>query len=326
MSHSRRERRKLQRMRAKQPAKQGGLDLENPKKRQTSLWEFTEHPLTLAALAIVAGVIGVVYFTPVLIVSGILLLVAVVRTKLVTVKGVKKLLAYAGITLAITVFIYGVDRLVKNKLTPSTPQLSVVIPPPLPVPIYMECQWDHIPIHVSGGSTVHVIRLHPDLLKGNPRFPSIGVLYDVSAPPGKDLDWPSKQEGKWMTRNEFQEFFATKKEMPTPFIFRCTARSSKPVDDVSLQMTVSTMDNKRHEFPVPLDPLNSERVFSFYVVNVCPIGVYVTWPDTATARPIDESADRQVPLKIIKRDWPGDLMIFGPSSFQWPWSSTCSWH
>lgn len=191
--------------------------------------------------------------------------------------------------------------------------------------MYMECGWDHLPIHLSRDTTVHVIRLHPDFLRTNPNFPTAGAISDVNAP-DKSRDWPSKTEGRWMTRTEVQNSYKTgASDAALPFIFKCTATSSKAVDDATLEMIVSTLDNRRHPFSISIDPLSSVSSFSFYVVNVCPVGVYVTWPGTATVHALDETGNRQVPLKFLKRDWPGDFMIFGASEFLWNGIDHCDW-
>jgi hypothetical protein len=66
------------------------------------------------------------------------------------------------------------------------------------ISIYLGCDWDHIPIHIPASSTIHVIRLNPGILSGNPRIRSLGVFENVSSRADASLDFPSKSEGRWM--------------------------------------------------------------------------------------------------------------------------------
>lgn len=92
------------------------------------IWEFIEHPFTLTVVAIIAGVIGVVVFTPVLILCGVLLFAAIVRTNLVTAAGRKRWLVYGCISLLLAATIYGANALVRLKINPPPPppQLSII--------------------------------------------------------------------------------------------------------------------------------------------------------------------------------------------------------
>ena len=202
-----------------------------------------------------------------------------------------------------------------------------VIPPLEQIAVYMECQWSHYPVTIPPTSTVHVLRLHPDFLKGNPSFRAEGIFHDFTAG-DKALTWPSVSDGKWPSKAE--AFEAMKKGiMQSPFLFKCDLKSfgKTTIEEVSIPMWVRPMekDAKGRVYQIPFDPLTTGMDFPFYVVNYCSSQIYVTWPDTLRVHVLGEPDNRVVPLKMIKRDWPGDLMIFMPSAFKWSGIQNCDW-
>jgi hypothetical protein len=218
------------------------------------------------------------------------------------------------------------------------PPLEVNVPPSLPIEqeaIYLECYPDSLPIHIPPSSTIHVIQLHPGLLKANPTFPTMGVIHDVSASSQKEREWPSTSEGKWATKKEFEQDVKKQKfPQSSPFIYKCSASSSRSVDDASIQMTVSTVEigqksgppqSNFHTYRIAIDPLTPGMSFSFYIVDVCPDSLFVTWSETASVHVLDETSNRQVALKIIKREWPGSVMMFFPPGFHWNGIQACDW-
>lgn len=204
-------------------------------------------------------------------------------------------------------------------------------PPPEPVSVYLGCDWDHIPIHIPVASTIHVIRLLPATLYGNPKISSVGVFEYVSSKSDKELDWPSMSEGRWMTRSEAQQTVISMNSMPTPFASRCTVNvyGAAIVEDLVATLIVDTNDKVRHEYPVAFDPFVPNNPFVFYVVNVCSSGVtvqMVQWADRATLHVLGEPSKRKVPLNFVKRGWPSELLpMFGPSSFLWNGVQGCHW-
>jgi hypothetical protein len=195
------------------------------------------------------------------------------------------------------------------------------------VAIYMECQFDHYPIKIPAGSTIHVIPLQPDLLRGNPNFRAAGIFRDVTAT-DTELTWPSKSDGSWPSKAEAMENLK-KGTTGMPFVFKCSLSSfgKSTVEDISIPMLVRPMraNAKGNTYQVDFDPLISGAHFPFYVTNYCQDQVYVTWPDSLRVHVMGEDGNRSVPLKMIKRSWPGDFMIFMSSAFKWSSGQKCNW-
>jgi hypothetical protein len=221
----------------------------------------------------------------------------------------------------------GIYRYYHRSITTEVPHLAQ--PAPSPISFRLGCEWDHIPIHIPAASTVHVIRLHPAVLSGNPNIQDLGVFEDITSSPDKSLDWPTKRNGRWMTDAEWNK--ATAYGTPNPWAFACTltSYSSATLDEIVAQLLVDTPDKKRHSYPVAFDPLMSGHSFQFYVVNVCSSGVIpilVQWDDFATVRVLGESNVRRVPLRYEKKNWPSQLLgPFGPTSFVWNDLHDCQW-
>ena len=213
-------------------------------------------------------------------------------------------------------------------------------PPPSPIassiPV-MGCDWDHIPIQIPPASTIHVIKLFPSLLRGNPRFSSVGVFEDINSPSGKAMEWPSKTDGRWMTQSEtrkMMEYIINSKPQevtgfPNPWAFKCTMTNigTATLEDTVTSLLVDTPDGKRHSYPVSFDPLSPNQPFKFYVVNVCSYGptpTLVQWGDEVTIHVLNENKPREIPLRFERRNWPTQLITaFGPSSFLWNGMQTC---
>src|SRR6266478_5978592 len=82
-------------------------------------------------------------------------------------------------------------------------------PSPIPISFRLGCEIDHIPIHILAASTIHVLRLHPAILYGNPRIQDLGVFENISSPSDKPMDWPTKTSGRWMTKKEMTESWSS---------------------------------------------------------------------------------------------------------------------
>jgi hypothetical protein len=231
--------------------------------------------------------------------------------------------------LATLIIGYGAYRYYNNTST------KAESPPPVSplssVSLHLGCEWDHIPIHIPTASTIHVMRLHPANLYGNPLIPDVGVFEDISSTSSKMLDWPSKAEGRWMTLPEMKKVMAEGKPLPSPYAFNCTLTSYGPgtLEDIVAELILDTSDGKRLRYPVAFDPLSSGQSFSFYIVNVCSSGVtlkMVQWSESATVRVLGEKDKRSVVLRFQKRNWPTLLVpIFGPSMWLWNGTQSCKW-
>jgi hypothetical protein len=222
------------------------------------------------------------------------------------------------------------DEFIKKPRLP-TAAIPSPVPPPSPVSLQLGCEWSHIPIHIQTASSIHVMRLLPAILNGSPSIPEIGVFEVLSSTSNEALDWPSKSDGRSMTKSEFQSAIGRAKGMPNPYAFNCTLSNfgAATLDKIVAELIIDTSDEKRHSYPVAFEPLMSGRSYSFYLVNVCSYGVtpmVVQWGESATVRALGDEEDRSVPLKFERTNWPGSLApIFGPSSFLWNGVQSCQW-
>jgi hypothetical protein len=212
-------------------------------------------------------------------------------------------------------------------------------PPAIPISFRLGCEIDHIPIHIPAASTIHVLRLHPAVLYGNPRIPDLGVFENISPPSEKPMDWPTKMNGRWMTNKEWSSGSPS-----TPFASNCTLTSYSPqvtLDEIIAYLVVDIPDTtkpkstplavKRLSFPIAFDPLTFGHPFKFYVVNTCSSGVipvFVQWGDSATIRVLGEPGPRTVPLRYERLNFPSQLLMgssMGKSEFIWNDLHDCQW-
>src|SRR5437016_10857152 len=203
-------------------------------------------------------------------------------------------------------------------------------PTPSPISFRLGCDLNPLPIHIPAASTIHVIRVHPAILTVNTGF-QVGVFENVSSSSDKALDWPMKQNGRWMTQAEWHKAQGAIGMPPNPWAFACTltSYSSSTLEEIVTSLLVDTPDKKRHSYPVSFDPLMAGHTFSFYVVNVCSSGVIPTlvqWDDFARVQVLGEPQARRVPLRYEKNNWISQLVgPFGPSSFIWNDLHNCQW-
>jgi hypothetical protein len=240
----------------------------------------------------------------------------------------RKLLVLVLSAIFLGLALWGLDVCV-SRLIAKTPRPTSVAP--APVSIYLGCSWDAIPIHIPAGSAIHVIQLHPAILKNSLAFASTGVFQDVSSTGNKPRDWPSKTEGRWMTDSEMKHAMEHSSGMPSPFAFKCTISGYSPsvVEDLVATLVVEAPSKKYHSYPVYFDPLITGSPFTFYIVSVCSSGVTpidAQWDKRATLHMLGENGTRHVPLKYERRNWPADLMpVMGPSAFLWNGIQSCDW-
>jgi len=103
------------------------------------LWRFFEHPITLAALAILLGVLGLFIYTPILSACGGLFLIAFYRSKAVAKRSWRvQALAYTVLVCIIVPALYFTNRLVERKMAHSEVAVSpkrteAVASPPVPL-------------------------------------------------------------------------------------------------------------------------------------------------------------------------------------------------
>jgi hypothetical protein len=206
----------------------------------------------------------------------------------------------------------------------------------------MGCDWGHIPIHIPAASTIHVLRLHPSVLYGNPSIQDLGVFENISSPSEKSIDWPTKTSGRWMTGEEMKKTWLSG-TMSTPYASDCTLTSYSPqvtLDEITAYLLIDIPDTtkpkstppavKRLSFPVAFDPLTFGHPFQFYIVNTCSSGVIpvlVQWADSATIRVLGEPSPRTVPLRYERLNFPSQLLMgsMGGTSFIWNDLHDCQW-
>lgn len=231
----------------------------------------------------------------------------------------------------------------------STP-IQTPAPNPLPVTspsaisLRMGCEIDHLPIHIPPATSIHVIRIHPSVLYGNPRFQDVGVFENITSPSDKPLDWPTDQQGRWMTTKERDNAMAAG-AMPVPFVSRCTltSYSQTTLDEIVASLIIGLPDKTKPKsttpvpvtnlsFPIAFDPLMSGQSFQFYLHNTCSSGVIPLmdqWGDYVTIHVLGESEPRTVPLRYQRTSLPGSLQVviatMGPTSFIWNDLHDCQW-
>jgi hypothetical protein len=215
----------------------------------------------------------------------------------------------------------------QGKLIPPTP-----VNPATLTALYIGCGWDHIPITIQPGTSIHVMWLDPSILKGNPNIPFLGPFEDIAAPTGGgSLKWPTDREGRWMNSREIEEAMKATKTIASPYAFRCTLNNyAVTLDEITAELIVDTSDGKRHTYDVHFNPSVLGHPFDFYMVNRCSSGTVpdaAQWGDAATVRILGEVDRRRIPLQFERRAFPSNLMVgFGASWFIWnDRKNGCSW-
>jgi len=217
-----------------------------------------------------------------------------------------------------------------GKTAPPAPPVSAALILPT-----MGCEVGVLPIHLPPASTINVIRLSPGVLKGNPKFPTVGVFEHVGSSPIRSRDWPSKNEGRYMTDTERRKVIAAD-GIPLPYFLKCdmTNNGNVTLEETIATLLVDTTENEtteRHRYKVSFDPLLAAHSFQFYLVPVCSEGVLpslVQWDDDprqAMVHVLGEEQSRKVSLRIEKRASPFDLFLMsGVSLFVWNDIKNCS--
>jgi hypothetical protein len=202
-------------------------------------------------------------------------------------------------------------------------------PAPPPIAVYMGCDWDHLPITIPAASTAHILELEPHILRGNPNFPDLGVLQNLSSSADKSREWPSKLDGHWLSFAEITKRADRGDGIGAANMFKCELSSVSPVtiEGITAHLLVmpSKKDSKGWIYPIAFDPLMSGTKFPFYVVSPCQDDIYTNWMSDIQVKVLGETAPRIVSLHIVKRSFPGGLMWFPPSMFQWTAINKCDW-
>ena len=237
--------------------------------------------------------------------------------------------------LGLVLSIYSRYSRTHGQVTTETTKPGVSSPVAVPVSFRLGGEWDHIPIHIPVASDIHVLRIWPGtLIPTNSQnvFLDRGSFETISANEDKPLDWPTKKDGRWMTKRELESWLKSGRGIPNPAAFKCTMSSytSETLDEIVAVLLVDTPDKKRHSYWVPFDPIMSGKSYTFYVIFPCSSGVIpelVQWGDTAIVRVLGEGMIRKVPLRYEKQPWPSQLLspALGPSIFIWNGIGECKW-
>ena len=106
-----------------------------PKKENHTFFDFVEHPLFLAGFSIVGAIVGVILYTPVLLVCGVCVLLALHRSKILQGRGtLYQASAYGIVFLLSASLLWGVDVLVKRPAREYFQQVTGGLRPQMKVP------------------------------------------------------------------------------------------------------------------------------------------------------------------------------------------------
>ena len=170
------------------------------------------------------------------------------------------------------------------------------------------------------------------------------MFENIASPSDKALDWPTEQQGRWMTREEHDNAMAAG-TMPIPCVSRCTLTnySQTTLDEIVASLIIGLPDKTKPKsttpvpvinlsFPIAFDPLMSGHSFQFYLINTCSSGdipLMDQWADDVTIHVLGESVSRVVPLRYQRTSLPGSLQVviatMGPTSFIWNDLHDCKW-
>lgn len=199
--------------------------------------------------------------------------------------------------------------------------------PPKPVlnsvALFVNCNLAEFPTTIPPGSVIHVLRVHPEILKHN------RGLLDVGAPLDKERVWPSDEEAPPLPRS--------KNEAPGFLGMECIVRKygiAQAVDNIVIQLDFGGGIPYGTPYRLVLDPLESQGEFgdfTFYMINCLypdlkpgevllggiPV-VLANLPEKATLHVLGETFTRQVPLKVAFRDNLQRVIFLDGTRRRWP--------
>ena len=293
-----------------------------------------EQPLALAAICIVSGVVGLVYFSPVLAVCGLLFGVGLHRSRALEGLSVKVQIPIYAIVLAVTGFMSvtlgeklkaevhiptttEIGDYIINKLnagakgngakdeTPQTPTTSKTgSPRPIPIEVSVKCAAVTLPIFVPVGGT---LRMVPLIHTWRPHFALPNVTPNLSTSP---MQWPA------------DSMLALSKDVAERIAMDCEVNNHGHTNVLNLTIPFRyEFGGNTKELAVDLNPVDAGKPIHVYFVNDCPDTVTVTIPQLGKARLVGEKKVRDVEFELEPRDsgW-----SFTGTSFQGGWGqATC---
>lgn len=211
---------------------------------------------------------------------------------------------------------YGIQGLVASR-RPSVPS---------PIELVLDnCMYTDFPMVVPRGTTVHILRVNPAILKRAPRNTNIAGLFDVTAPVDHDRIWPSDKEAPAMPEHSLRGPVMSG-NAPA---MRCsiTKRGNAAVDSVIVPLQFAGLGQT---FNLLIDPLEPEDKFTFYLVNACytdlqpdayffgsATTLFANFPKTATLHVLGETNWRRVPVKLTFRENSPELIVLLPAYRHW---------
>jgi len=128
------------------------------------------------------------------------------------------------------------------------------------IALFLDCTYEDFPIRISAGSTIHVLRIHPAVIKSSPK--AVAFL-DVGAPGKEDRTWPQDREAP-----PLPAFMSTGEPVRHALVMKCTVRKygKGTVEKALISLQLAGRYN------LLIDPLESSGAFesfSFYLLNAC---------------------------------------------------------
>jgi len=183
------------------------------------------------------------------------------------------------------------------------------------VALYVDCDFQGFPIRIPPSTTIHVLMVHPRILKRNDE------LWDVTSPDDKARIWPSEQEAIARPLNVGERLYKAFSGM------KCTVKKygDPTVDNIVIPISLNYYRSRPYNLVV--DPLTSNGNFSefvFYLVNACgytaAVGQIST---TASVHVLGERDRRIVSITFPARKLYLNLFLPG-SQYSWPNLGGCS--
>jgi hypothetical protein len=102
-------------------------------------------------------------------------------------------------------------------------------------------------------------------------------------------------------------------------MYRCdvTNEGETKLLDVTINFTVNYASPKPITYPIIVNPLNAGKLFTFYMVNECPVLTSVIQPSSYSARILGANNMGTFPLLRPEKNSGERMMMFFPSSVSW---------
>lgn len=188
--------------------------------------------------------------------------------------------------------------------------------------LYLDCAYEGFPIIVPAGTTIHVVRVHPQTIREANHDGAFRFL-DVRAN-GRDRVWPHDDEAAPLLLRTYQGL-----PIKTGTGLRCTVRKygQGTVARAIIHIQVGDFFNL---FIAPLESSGTFESFTFYLINACYPDVkpgahsgllnpFVGgFPDKAKLQVLGESDWKEVPLSVaFNANSMGKMIFLQPVYRRW---------